>query len=157
MRFRLPRPEPELRTRTSLKRRPRCARVPLSAQPDTAPYAPPVELEPHRADLLGLWADALDAKDLTAAERDEFGPAIWRAPAIAEDPSAYEDSDFALVKELERACVRWRSVSEPSPPGPTSAPPEPYTGRIRVDHCQRARRSARPGGQRLAASGRQKL
>jgi hypothetical protein len=99
--------------------------VPFQAQPSRAPYALPVELEPHRADLLGLWADALDAKDLTAAERDEFDPAIWRARAIAEDPSAYEDSDFfALVKEFERADGRWRSASGPDPPGPTAAAPE---------------------------------
>jgi hypothetical protein len=84
-----------------------------------------VGLEPHRADLLRLWADALDAKDLTAAEREEIGPTIWRARTIAEDPTAYEDRDFfALVKELERAHGRWRSASEPDPPGPTAAPPE---------------------------------
>jgi hypothetical protein len=85
-----------------------------------------VELEPHRADLLGLWADALDAKDLTAAEREEFGPAIWRARAIRDDPSAYDDGDFlALVKEFGRAYVRWRSASEGDPPAPSTAAPEP--------------------------------
>jgi hypothetical protein len=85
-----------------------------------------VELEPHRADLLGLWADALDAKDLTAAERDEFGPAIWRARAIRDDPSAYDDGDFfALAMELERAYGRWRGASEPGRPGPSTAAPGP--------------------------------
>jgi hypothetical protein len=85
-----------------------------------------VEIEPHRADLLGLWADALDAKDLTAAEREEFGPTIWRARAIGDEPSAYEDSDFfALVKEFERAYAWWRSASEPDPLGPAAAAPEP--------------------------------
>jgi hypothetical protein len=85
-----------------------------------------VALEPHRADLLRLWADALDAKDLMAAEREQLGPTIWRARAIADDPSAYEDRDFfALVKQLERAYGRWRSASEPDPPGPTTAAPEP--------------------------------
>ena len=72
-----------------------------------------------------LWADALDAKDLTAAERAEIGPTIWRARAIADDPSTHKDRDFvALVKELERAYGRWRSDSEPDPPGPTAAAPE---------------------------------
>jgi hypothetical protein len=85
-----------------------------------------VELEPHRADLLRLWADALDAKELTAAEREEFGSTIGRARAIADDPSAYEDRDFfALVPEFERAYGRWRSASDPDPPAPTPGPPEP--------------------------------
>jgi hypothetical protein len=90
-----------------------------------AHYLLRVQLEAHRADLLRLWADALDAKDLTAAEREEASPTIWRARAIAEDPSAYEDSDFfALVKEFERAYGRWSKASEPDPPGPTAAGPE---------------------------------
>jgi hypothetical protein len=90
-----------------------------------AHYLLRVQLEPHRADLLRLWADALDAKDLTAAEREETSPTIWRARAIAEDPSAYEDSDFfALVKEFERAYGRWRKASKADPPGPTAAGPE---------------------------------
>jgi hypothetical protein len=98
---------------------------PASRCVGAAHYLLGVELEPDRADLLRLWADALDAKDLTAAEREEFGPAIWRARAIADDPSAYEDRDFfALVKELEQAYGRWRSASEPDPPGPTAAAPE---------------------------------
>jgi hypothetical protein len=84
-----------------------------------------VQLEPHRADLLRLWADALDAKDLTAAEREEASPTIWRPRAVAEDPSAYEDRDFlALVKEFERAYGHWRKASEPDPPAPTAAGPE---------------------------------
>jgi hypothetical protein len=92
----------------------------------SARYVPFVELEPHRADLLGLWADALYEKDVTAAEREEFGPTIWRARAIAEDPSAYEDRDFfALVNEFERAYGRWRSAPEPDRTGPTAAAPEP--------------------------------
>jgi hypothetical protein len=91
-----------------------------------AHYLLPVELEPHRADLLRLWADALDAKDLAAAEREEFGPTIWRARAIADDPSAYEDRDFfALEKQFERAHARWRSATEPDPPAPTPSAPEP--------------------------------
>jgi hypothetical protein len=90
-----------------------------------AHYLLRVALESQRADLLRLWADALDAKDLTAAEREEAGPTIWRARAIAEDPSAHEDSDFfALVKQLERAYGRWRKASEPDPPGPTAPGPE---------------------------------
>jgi hypothetical protein len=98
-----------------------CAPAALAA----AHYLPCVELEPHRADLLRLWADGLDAKDLTAAEREEFGPAIWRARAIGDDPSAYEDRDFfALVREFDRAYGRWGSASEPDPPGPTAAAPE---------------------------------
>ena len=102
-----------------------CAPLARSRCVSAAHYLVCVELEPHRADLLRLWADALDAKDLTAAEREEFGPAIWRARAVADDPSAYEDRDFiALVKELEQAYSRWKSASDPDPPGPTAAPPE---------------------------------
>jgi hypothetical protein len=84
-----------------------------------------VALEPHRADLLRLWADALEAKDLTAAEREQASLTIWRARAIADDPSPYQDRDFfALVKEFERAYARWSKASEPDPPGPTAAGPQ---------------------------------
>jgi hypothetical protein len=98
---------------------------PASPCVGAAHYLLIVELEPHRADLLRLWADALDAKDLTAAEREQFGPAIWRARAIAADPSAHQDRDFfALANELAQAHARWRSASEPDPPAPTTAAPE---------------------------------
>ena len=83
-----------------------------------------MEIEPHQADIFRLWADALDKKDLTAAEREEFGPMIWRFRAIAEDPSAYEFREFhALVKQFERARARFASTSEPDLPGPTAFPP----------------------------------
>jgi hypothetical protein len=102
----------------------RAHRLPFVRE-SAAHYLLHVALEPHRADLLRLWADALDANDLTAAEREEATPTIWRARAIAEDPSAYDDSDFfALVKDFERAYGRWRKASEPDPPGPTAAGPK---------------------------------
>jgi hypothetical protein len=67
----------------------------------------------------------IEGKDLTAAEREEASPTIWRARAIAEDPPAYDDSDlFALVTDFERAYGRWRKTSEPDPPGPTAAGPK---------------------------------
>ena len=91
---------------------------------DAAQYLLSVALEPHRADLLRLWADALYAKDLTAAERQEFGPTIWRARAIADDPSAYENRDFlALVKQFARAHERWTNASQDRP-GPTATGPD---------------------------------
>lgn len=85
-----------------------------------------MEIEPHQADIYRLWADALDKKDLTVAEREEYGPMIWGFRAIAEDPSAYEFRDFhALVKQFERARARFASASEPDPPSPTASAPEP--------------------------------
>jgi hypothetical protein len=85
-----------------------------------------VEIEPHQADIFRLWADALDNKELTAAEREEFGPMIWRFRAIAEDPSAYEFREFhALVKQFERAAGRFTRFSDPDLPGPTALSPEP--------------------------------
>ena len=83
-------------------------------------------IEPHQADIYRLWADALDDEDLTAGEREEYGPMIWRLRAIAEDPSAYELREFhALVRKFERARARFRLASEPDPPGPTVSSPEP--------------------------------
>jgi hypothetical protein len=71
-----------------------------------------------------MWADGLWNRDLTAAEREDLGPAIWRARAIADDPSAYEERDYlAVVKELERAYGRWTSASGPAGPGPTPTAP----------------------------------
>jgi hypothetical protein len=85
-----------------------------------------VEIEPHHADIYRLWADALDKKDLTAAEREEYGPMIWGFRAIAADPSAYEFREFhALVKQFEKARARFASASQADPSGPTAAPPQP--------------------------------
>lgn len=95
------------------------------SRPAIARYVPRVAIEPHQADICRLWADALDNKDLTAAEREEFGPMIWRFRAIAEDPAAYEFREFhALVKQFEQARARFASFSEPDPPGPAPLPPE---------------------------------
>lgn len=85
-----------------------------------------MEIEPHTADIFRLWADALDKNDLTAAEREEYGPMIRGFRAIAEDPSTYEFREFhALVKQFERARARFASASQPQPPGPTASPPQP--------------------------------
>jgi hypothetical protein len=89
-------------------------------------YVRYVEIEPHQADIYRLWADALDKRDLTAAQREEYGPMIRGFRAIAEDPSAYEFYEFhALVTQFERARARFASASHPDPPGPTASAPEP--------------------------------